>query len=68
MDHFIIFDEKNVKLELADFPICALSRDEQKIVVGFAIFFIFLENVHCFVLKEACYCVNSFPLVSLFSK
>ena len=39
MDHFTIPNEKIVKLELADFPICALSSDEPKIVVGFDDFF-----------------------------
>ena len=68
MDHFTIPNEKIVKLELADFPICALSSDEPKIVVGFDDFFsTFLENVHGFVMKEACYSVISFP-VYLFSK
>ena len=41
MDHFTIPDEKNVKLELADFPICALSSDEPKIVIGFGDFFLY---------------------------
>ena len=70
MDHFTIPNEKIVKLELADFPICALSSDEPKIVVGFDDFFsTFLEYVHGFVLKEVCYInVKSFPPVCVFFK